>query len=197
MGLFSSKKSSTTNNTTQNFYDQRSVIDAGGGIVGDGNSVDNSLNYLSLSDDRDAYSYFSDASNRSVTNITGSDPGAVRLGELNAQLLGAVAETQTDAVKSLAAFGADGIRAMGASVTDLYSTAGSNTSRAWEHTIDASAGLIDRLLLTSERTTDAARATAAAAINSFEPTANKLGDGIKYAGIGLAVVAALFLLKKA
>jgi hypothetical protein len=40
MGLFSSNKSTTVNETTQNFFDQRSVVDAGGGVVGSGNFVD-------------------------------------------------------------------------------------------------------------------------------------------------------------
>lgn len=38
MGLFSSQKNSTTENkTTNNYADNRSVIDAGGGVVGSGN----------------------------------------------------------------------------------------------------------------------------------------------------------------
>jgi hypothetical protein len=50
VGLFSVNKSaSSTNNATTNNYDQRQVNDAsGGGIVGNGNSIDNSKSWFDL-----------------------------------------------------------------------------------------------------------------------------------------------------
>lgn len=60
-------------------------------------------------------------------NVTLTDPGAVRIGEFNAQLLGAVAETQTDAIKSIAQFGLETIRAAG-SATNLYELGSQNTA---------------------------------------------------------------------
>ena len=42
MGLFGGGNSSSTSNTTNNAYDQRSVSDAGGGVLGSGNTVDTS-----------------------------------------------------------------------------------------------------------------------------------------------------------
>lgn len=53
MGLFSSKKSSTNTSTVVNNYDQRSVNDAGGGLIGDGSSIDNSISYASFTNSTD------------------------------------------------------------------------------------------------------------------------------------------------
>lgn len=44
-------KSSTSNQTTSSYYDNRSVVDAGGGIVGTGNTWDQSTNLTSISVD--------------------------------------------------------------------------------------------------------------------------------------------------
>ena len=67
MGLFSSRSSNTSSTnyqTTNNFFDQRSVNDAGGGIIGSGSAI-NTTNALDMSD---RSSNFYDASNRS-TNL--------------------------------------------------------------------------------------------------------------------------------
>ena len=53
-----SKKSSTSTNTTSQYTDNRSVVDAGGGIVGEGNTWDQSQTWLQMTD----------ASNRSTNN---------------------------------------------------------------------------------------------------------------------------------
>lgn len=53
----SRKSNNTQTSSTQNYYDNRSVVDAGGGIVGNGNFVDSSSAY--------SYSSFTDASDRS------------------------------------------------------------------------------------------------------------------------------------
>ncbi len=64
-------RSKTNTATTSNFYDQRSVIDAGGGIVGNGNAWDQSTNLTSIdartsySDSRDQSMSFTDWSDRS------------------------------------------------------------------------------------------------------------------------------------
>ncbi|OWQ83842.1 hypothetical protein CDN99_25590 [Roseateles aquatilis] len=53
--------SSTATNTTSNYYDQRSVVDAsGGGFVGSGNAIDASQ----------TWTQYTDTSNRSTTNWT-------------------------------------------------------------------------------------------------------------------------------
>ena len=160
-------------------------------------SSDRSQFSLSASDDRDTYGYTSDSSNRSVTNISGSDPGAVRLGQFNAQLLGAVNEQNTDAVRFISQLGADGIRAMGGSATDLYSRAGSNSLQAWDRTLEASEGILARVLDSSARTTDAAKVIAQSAIGSFQPSENKSADTFKLAAIAAAALGLVFILRKA
>jgi hypothetical protein len=65
MGLFSSNKSSTTNQSTTNQFDQRQVNDAGGGIVGSGNQFDQSIRYTD--------------SRTSSTTINNTDGGAFAL----------------------------------------------------------------------------------------------------------------------
>lgn len=44
----SKSKSSTSTNTTSNYYDQREVNDAGGGVIGTGNVQDNSTTYIGV-----------------------------------------------------------------------------------------------------------------------------------------------------
>ena len=145
----------------------------------------------------DASSAWSDSSNRSVTTINAADPGAVQLGQFNAELLGAVSGQQTDAVRALAGFGAEGLRTMGQSVTDLYGRAGSNTAQAWGATLNASEKLLGRVLDASDRTTDAARAVASTAIATYQPAENKAQDtALKLGVIVAAGVALVFLMRK-
>ncbi len=281
MGLLSSSRSTTNQSTTNNLFDQRSVNDAGGGIIGSGNTVDSSQNSWtlndsrawtdasyrdnsfrqSISDDRDVYavdnsnrsiqandsrdqsfrqsisddrdffaldnsnrsvqltdsrdlstywvdgsnrstssysldssnrsvqltdsrdlstywvdgsnrstsSYSLDGSNRSTTtnNLQMTDPGAVRLGELNAQLFGAFAESQTDAVRFMTDAGRDVIKSMGASATQLFSQANSANERSWAYTVDAARDVVEGLMSGAQRTTDAARVVAQSAVSAI------------------------------
>jgi hypothetical protein len=78
VGLFSSKSSQTTTNDQRQFYtDARSVADAGGGILGDGNVFDQSQTYLSSTtnniDAADRSTHYTDASNRSTSYVDASD----------------------------------------------------------------------------------------------------------------------------
>jgi hypothetical protein len=210
------RDNSTRTNLTDNSYRDNSsrvsVSDDRDTYSYDSSVRDNSTR-LNISDDRDWYAYdssdrsvsnsddrswfYSDASNHSVTNVTGADPGAVRLGELNSQLLGAVAETQTDAVKSLAGFGYAGLRDMGESVTNLYSVAGSNASKAWAHTVDASEATIAKLLDGASKNSDSARAIAMSAMSNYQPAENKAQDtALKLGMIAAAGVAAVMFLRK-
>lgn len=160
--------------------------------------ADNSFR-MDVSDDRDYFGFSSDNSNRSTntTNISTSDPGAVRLGELNSQLLGMVAETQTDAVKAVAQFGAKGFSDLGESVTNLYSVAGQNAGKAWSETLSASGELIDKLVTSANRTTDAARSVAQSAVASYQPIESKNAEALKWGAIAAAVVGGLYLMRKA
>lgn len=225
MGSKQSSKASSS--TVTSLSDNRQVNDAGGGIIGTGNTIDASTRVSSSDDDflfsvvdssqrtnvndsRDQSSYTSitdsrstsvndsrDLSDRSVTTINSVDPGLVRLGELQAELAGAVAESQTDAVRFMSQLGADSLRELGGAATDLFEVAGKNSAQAWSQTVDASEGLITRLIESSEANSDGARALAASALASYQPSESKAGDTLKYTAIAAAAVAALFIFKKA
>jgi hypothetical protein len=181
MGSRKSSSSASTSSTSQ--ADNRIVAGEGATVLGSGASMSSSM--------------ADNSTTTTNTTINASDPGAVQLGKFNAELLGAVAETNTDAVKAIAQLGADGIRQMGASVTDMYGKAGSNTASAWSHTVDASAGLIDRLLTAAEKNTAVAGAVAQSAIGSFQPAENKASDAaVKLGMVAAGGVALMFLMRK-
>ena len=162
-------------------------------------ALDSSDRSTTTSDDRSWYSYASDDSNRSVTNVTnsGTDPGLVRLAELQAEFMGAAAGQQSDAVKTIAQLGTEGIRRMGESVTDLYGQAGSNTAQAWSHTLDASQALMARVLDQAGSTSSAAGRLAEVAIGSYQPSENKQADtSLRLGMLAAAAVAALVLVPK-
>lgn len=71
MGLFSSSKSYTTNQTDQYFSDNRTVNDAGGGIIGTGNTIDASQDQ-----------YWQDLSNRS-TNVLDASNRSTNIADLS------------------------------------------------------------------------------------------------------------------
>lgn len=219
MGLFSSRRTNTsTTSTTNNLYDQRSVNDAGGGVIGSGNYLDSS-SQTSFSDDDQS---FVDSSNRSSTVINAIDPGAVqfaqRTAELNASLLGRVAESGNDSARLLGSMALSTARGLGESagadarslgtfalstagnlggqVTDLYRTAGQNTATSWAATIGASERLTNRLLDAAQNTTATAGGVARAAISSFQPSENKAQDTALKLGMIAAAMAALFFLMR-
>ena len=100
MGLFDKSSSKKTTNNT--YQDQRVVNDASsGGVIAGGN--------VQIVD-------------------PGAISGAVKLGQYNAQLLGAVAETQTDAIKAIANFGLATIKSAGGSATNLLELGAQNTA---------------------------------------------------------------------
>lgn len=197
---FGGSKSSSSNSTNvTNQYDQRAITTVDDRDTTSNYTADNSVRISDSSSRSNSWADNSDRSNRSTTttNITTSDPGAVRLGELNSQLLGMVAETQTDAVKTLANFGTQGFAHLGESVTDVYKTAGQNTAQAWSATVNKSGDLIEKLIGAAGQNSDAARSIAQSAISSFQPTENKQGDAMKWGAIALAVVAGLAIFTRA
>lgn len=200
-----SKKSSSTSQNTTNQYDQRAIT-----TIDDRDTYsswdmsDRSTSNYDLSDrstssiaydssNRSTSSYQLDSSNRSTTNTTinATDPGAVRLGELNAQFLGAAAGAQSDAVKAVAGLGAEAFRDLSATSANTW---GAN-ERAWSHTVDAASGVIDKLLTNAQGSTDAARAIAGAAISSYQPAESKAGDALKWGAIAAAVIGGVLLMK--
>ena len=68
----SRKSNSTSTSSNQTYYDQRSVVDAGGGVVGNGNDSSSRFNYQAFTDrsDRsvDSSQRFTDWSNRSTND---------------------------------------------------------------------------------------------------------------------------------
>lgn len=177
----------------------RSVNNSGNSSSAYNVSTNTSTN--TSTDDRDAYSY--DSSNRSTTNTTttvyntGTDGGAVKIAELNADFLQAIGESQLDSVKAIGAQGAESLRNMGELLSNSYEVAGSNNTKAWSATLDASSALVDKLLTQAGKTTDSARAVAESAITAFQPTENKSSDTTKWIGLAAVGVVGLLLLRKA
>lgn len=189
-----SKKSSSNSTTQQSFYDQRSIT-----TIDDRDTTQN-YSYRggdTYTDSRDQSLdlYALDSSNRSTnyTSISTADPGAVKLGELNAQLLGAVAETQSDALKTVAGLGAGAFRDVAGNLGQITGA----SERAWSHTIDAAGSLLEQTIATSKASTDAAKSLAQSAIASYQPADNKTADAFKYAAIAAAAIAALYAFRRA
>ncbi len=172
MGFFSRSATNTTE-TTNNAYDQRQVYDAGGGVIGQGNQFDQSLSY----------------------SYSGTDAAAINA--QNTAFLVDVGGQQSDGIKAIAGFGAANLRELTESATDLYSTAGSNSTQAWTRTLDTSERLLASILDGAKNTTDSARSIASEAISSFQPAENKSTDAVKWAALAALAIGAIYIFKKA
>ncbi|QAZ41227.1 hypothetical protein C1M51_18380 [Methylibium sp. Pch-M] len=155
-------KSSSASSSTSTQQDNR-IAAEGSLIAGTGATLTSSTDSSTRFEVRDSST--KNTTTSTTTNYTGTD--AAKIVELNAQLQGALAESQADSIKFIAGLGADTIKSLGESVTNLYSQAGSNTTRAYGEAIAASA-----------------------------PSDGKLADGFKYSAIAAAAVAALFILSR-
>lgn len=153
-------KSSSASSSTSTQQDNR-IAAEGSLIAGTGATLTSSTDSSTRFEVRDS------STKNTTTSTTVNNADAARIVELNAQLQGALAESQADAVKFVAQLGTDTIKSLGESVTNLYSQAGSNTTRAYGEAIAASA-----------------------------PSDGKLADGFKYSAIAAAAVAALFILSR-
>jgi hypothetical protein len=120
----------------------------------------------------------SDSNNR--TTVRNADPAAV-------------VKANTDAIRAIAGLGTAAFRDVGLTTQGAIK----ESAKSWANTVDASEKLLGQVLESSKSSTDAARAIAGAAIASFEPSENKAGDALKWAGIAAAVVAGLALLRRA
>jgi hypothetical protein len=182
-GLLSvSKSSNTTQQATTNNYDQRQVYDAGGGIIGNGNSLDASTNT---------------AINYNTTTI-GTDPGIAQIASLNDQLLATLGDQQGDAMKVIAGLGSDTIKQLGESATNLYSQSEQNSATAWSHTVDASQEVIDKMFSAAGNVLNAGTTLAQGAMQTYQPADSKASDNqVKIALLGAAaIVLAAFIAKK-
>lgn len=153
-------KSSSASSSTSTQQDNR-IAAEGSLIAGTGATL------TSSTDSSTRFEVLDSSTKNTTTSTTVNNADAARIVELNAQLQGALAESQADAVKFVAQLGTDTIKSLGESVTNLYSQAGSNTTRAYGEAIAASA-----------------------------PSDGKLADGFKYSAIAAAAVAALFILSR-
>lgn len=152
-----SKQKSSSQSTSQSTQQDNRVAAEGSTVVGQGSSLRSSVdNSIAVND-----------SSSRTTNTTTNNADSARIVELTGQLQGQLAESQSDAVKFIAQLGSDTIKSLGESVTSLYSQAGSNTTRAYQGAIEASA-----------------------------PSDGKLADGFKYSAVAAAAVAAMFFLSR-
>lgn len=89
----------------------------------------------------------------------------------------------SDAVKAIAQMGADTIAKTGEAVVQLNRDASAANVTAWDTTVKASAGLVDKLI-------DRSAGIAQAAITNYQPTQNKAKDSTQkialYAAAGVA-----------
>lgn len=122
-----------------------------------------------------------------------NNAGADKIAEFNSQLLGHIAETQGDAIKTVAKLGADGA----AGVANLYQSSGANVTKSldglFELTDKVTAKLIDRAAASG----DGAQALATSAITAYQPPDSKQGETLQRLGYAAAaVVAGVLLLRK-
>lgn len=163
-----------------------------------------------LTDSRDLSSYFQDRSDRSVTNITGIDPGAVRVAEFGADLVRGLGAEQTEGMRLVAGFGADAMRYMGESATNLYQQAGANyrnllqtsqtqadqAAQTWEATVAASRDLLGGILERAGSTVDAAGRLAEVAVMQAQPVEGKNADTMRKGLMIAAGLGALLILPR-
>lgn len=198
---------SVTDQSVRDFSTQLSDSSSRSYAYDGSNRSTTSTAYTSDSRDSSSRSYALDSSNRSTTDshnifnytTTATDAGAVEIARMGSALQQALSEGQGDAVKTIARFGADAITSQAQAATDLFATGSAEASKAWGHTIDASAEMIDKLLTTAQGTITGAQTVARDAISSYMPSENKAMDSsTKVAIIGaLAVLAAAFITKRA
>lgn len=178
MGLFGGGNTSSA--TTNNAYDQRSVIDASGGGINAGALAKVSTSYA------DSRSYVDQSNDSGVVIGLASE-------------LGASVRTQsaqgTDAVRALAGMGSDVLNRAGASVSDMYAQAGSNAATAWGHTLDVSGDALTKAFSTTDKTLQTAAGLAQSAMSAYQPADAKMADAMKYAAIAGAVLVGFALLR--
>lgn len=88
-----------------------------------------------------------------------------------------------DAVRAVAQLGAETIARTGEAIVKLNESAGANNAAAWDTTVKAGAALVDKLI-------DKSTSLGAAAISSFQPTANKEADATSSTAKTVALVVA-------
>lgn len=127
-------------------------------------------------------------------SVTGIDP---RIQEINAQMMGAVLETSSDGIKTMAGFGRDVLQSMGESATNIYSKSEANSAQAWGHTLDVAGDLLTKTMATGQANSDAARALATQAISAANPQQDSNATMVKIAiAVAVAIAAAIIFKSK-
>lgn len=198
-----SKKSSSTSTTSTNLTDNSAVAGNNATALAAGASWSN----FSASDD-DFNAAYQDYSS---TTVVSADPGAIALAQQSAELVGAVAESQTDAVRFMTQAGADMVRDMGAAASNLYERAGINNVTSWGQTTGAAerllSGVADRVGATWADTMDrsasligqaasSAASTTNAAIAAYKPAEAQQADTARYALWAVGGLVALVVLPR-
>lgn len=189
---------------------------AGGGIIGNGDSINNSTNLtdltsVSTSNSGNTSAWWSSANSNSgntvnanrsstTTNYTtnGTDPGVARIAELNDQLLATLGDQQGDAMKVIAGLGAQGIKTMGESATNLFGQAEQNSAQVWTNTLSASQDALDKMFTAAGNVLGAGTQLATGAMQTYQPADAKASDNqVKIALLGgLAVIVAALISRK-
>lgn len=126
--------------------------------------------------------------------VAGIDP---QIQKMNAEMVGAVLETSTDAIKTMAGFGRDVLENMGESATNIYSKSESNSALAWGHTLDVAGDLLTKTMATGQSNSDAARALATQAIAAANPQQDANSTMVKIAiAVAVAIAAAVIFKSK-
>lgn len=96
----------------------------------------------------------------------------------------------SDAIKAIAAMGADTIAKTGAAVVELNQASLDANVSAWDKTVTAGAALVDKLIESNSSTTSAV-------IDRFQPQESRREETLQTAAIAAAAgLAAIYLLKK-
>lgn len=231
MGLFSfldSKKSSTTNTTTENNYaDNRSVVDAGGGIVGSGNDVSTKWTQTTQDSNNQTWTQNSNtetnATNSGNTSThnqwTAIDGGAVLairdMGLAQTEMAGKIAQIAADNAKDSNRTAAEAAiktqeraaRSMDLAMERSYDFATSSNAQAFKSGADAIGfareGVADmtklagQLVVSAQRQADQAAGTARQAYDSAASQANGNKTLMLTALAVVGVVAATLIFKRA
>lgn len=116
----------------------------------------------------------------------------INMSSADAAVLETLANTLPDSVKALMSGGATLLRDAGAAIVDLNRDSLKQNTLAWDHTLQAGASMVDKMIDTMAE----GYGVAQKAIDNFAPTENKNADIGKYAMIAVAIVAAAVLWKR-
>lgn len=159
------------------------------GLFGGGKSKSKSSTTTTQTDNR----IVAEGSTVAGIGATINNAGADRIAELNADFLGAVAESQNDALKTIANYGTDGF----VGLTGAFERSGSNITKSLDGLLQTSERITGKLLDSATAQSDGARLIAQAAISSYQPPDAKQGETLQRLGYAAAaIVAGVILLRK-